>query len=87
MFPFAIFKVFVAYPYICGKPLEPNTTFAALSLINLLLEPLYFTPLVTSLLVNAFVGFRRLQSFFLAPEIEDKDEFGDLKVTDKYTIV
>ena len=77
----------MAYPYLSGKPLEPDTTFTALSLINQLLEPLYFTPLVTSLLVNAFVGFTRLQSFFLAPEIEDKDEHGALQVPDKYRLL
>ncbi len=54
--------------------MEPNTTFAALSLMNLLLEPMYFVPMVTSLLVNAFVGVRRFETFFMAPEMERSHE-------------
>ena len=57
-----------------GKTLEPNTTFAALALMNLLIEPMYFVPMINSLLVNAFVGARRLQTFFLAPETERSAE-------------
>ena len=49
-------------------------TFGALSVINLLAEPLYFVPMCTSLLVNAFVGMNRLQAFFLAPETERSHE-------------
>ena len=73
-FLFIGMQVFVSYPYITGKALEPNTTFAALALINLLIEPMYFVPMINSLLVNAFVGVRRLQAFFLAPEIERSHE-------------
>ena len=67
-------QVFVSYPYITGMPLEPNVTFAALALMNLLNEPMYFVPMVTSLLVNAFVGMNRLQAFFLSPETERSHE-------------
>lgn len=42
--------------------------------MNLLIEPLYFVPMVNSLLVNAFVGARRLQKFLLAPETERSAE-------------
>ncbi|XP_072031466.1 ATP-binding cassette sub-family C member 9-like isoform X2 [Amphiura filiformis] len=66
--------VFTSYPYITGKTLEPNTTFAALSLMNLLLEPMYFVPMVTSFLVNAFIGVRRFEAFFTAPETERSHE-------------
>ena len=63
-------------------PLQPDTTFSALALMNQLVEPMYFTPLVTSLLANAFVGVRRIRDFLLAPEIEadDSDEY-DLEPT------
>ncbi|XP_072031474.1 ATP-binding cassette sub-family C member 9-like [Amphiura filiformis] len=66
--------VYASYPYITGKTLEPNTTFAALSLMDLLLEPMYFVPMVTSLLVNAFVSVRRFEAFFTAPETERSHE-------------
>ena len=66
--------MYASYPYITGNTLEPNTTFAALALMNMLLEPMNFLPLVTSLLVNAYVGIRRLEHFFVAPEIERSHE-------------
>ncbi|XP_072031469.1 ATP-binding cassette sub-family C member 9-like [Amphiura filiformis] len=66
--------VFTSYPYITGKTLEPNTTFAALSLMTLLLEPMYFVPMVTSFLVNAYIGVRRFEAFFTAPETERSHE-------------
>ena len=64
------FQVFVSFPYLTGQPLTPASTFAALSLMNLLMEPMYFVPMVASLLVNAFVGVSRLENFFMAPETE-----------------
>ncbi|XP_072031468.1 ATP-binding cassette sub-family C member 9-like [Amphiura filiformis] len=66
--------VYISYPYFTGKPLEPNTTFAAQSLMNLLLEPMFFVPMITSLLVNAFIGVRRFEAFFAAPETERSHE-------------
>ncbi|XP_072030098.1 ATP-binding cassette sub-family C member 9-like [Amphiura filiformis] len=65
--------VFISYPYLTGLPLQPNSTFAALSFMNLLIEPMYFVPIVTSLLVNGLIGFRRLENFLKAPETENSD--------------
>ena len=42
--------------------------------MNLLIEPMYFVPMVNSLLVNAYVSGRRLQAFFLAPETERSND-------------
>ncbi len=86
-------QVYVSYPYITGKTLEPNTTFAALSLMNLLTEPMYFLPMTTSLLVNAFVGVRRFETFFMAPEMERSHEiqwteyFSKDKVTSSFLLL
>ncbi|XP_072032683.1 ATP-binding cassette sub-family C member 9-like isoform X2 [Amphiura filiformis] len=64
------FGIFASYPLISGNKLMPNNTFAAVSLINLIVEPMYFVPMVTSLSVSAFVAVGRLQKFFVAPELQ-----------------
>ncbi len=88
-----ILKVFISYPYLTGEPLQPNSTFAALSFMNLLIEPMYFVPIVTSLLVNGLIAVRRLEKFLKAPAAENSDGQWDeelrqlLKVGDVNTIL
>ena len=65
-------QIFGTYPFLNGENLTPNVAFVSFVLLNLIVDPLYNLPVVLSNLVNAIVSTRRLQTFFLAPEIGQK---------------
>ena len=80
----SISQIFGTYPVLSGKDLTPNVAFVTFVLLNLIVDPLYQLPVVLSNLVNAIVSTRRLQTFFLVPEIgqrasEDTTTDGDHK--------
>ncbi|XP_072025399.1 ATP-binding cassette sub-family C member 9-like [Amphiura filiformis] len=64
--------IFGTYPSLSGKDLTSSVAFTTFVLINLLVDPLYQMPAVLSNLVNAVVATKRLQKFFLVPEIDKK---------------
>ncbi|KAF2399882.1 multidrug resistance-associated protein 1 [Trichodelitschia bisporula] len=61
---------FTLYVMVSEKPLSVELVFPALTLFNLLTQPLTQLPMVISSVVESSVAVRRIKSFFLAKEIQ-----------------
>ncbi|XP_077980908.1 ATP-binding cassette sub-family C member 8-like [Glandiceps talaboti] len=57
-----------------STPLTPDLAFASLALFNQLVWPMAMLPNMIGYLVAAIASTRRLQSFFAATELENKDD-------------
>ena len=67
---FRIEQTFGTHTQFTGDPLTPEKAFSSLALFNQLSGPLFMLPLITTSIVNGFISARRLQSFFMAQEVE-----------------
>ncbi|XP_038067451.1 ATP-binding cassette sub-family C member 9-like [Patiria miniata] len=61
------------YTKLTGEPLTPDIAFAALSVFNQMLTPLFIMPNVFVYHINAIISTGRLRMFFEAPEIERQE--------------
>ncbi|XP_022081112.1 ATP-binding cassette sub-family C member 8-like isoform X2 [Acanthaster planci] len=61
------------YTKLTGKPLTPDIAFAALSVFNQMVTPLFVMPNVFVYHINAVISTGRLRAFFEAPEIERQE--------------
>jgi ATP-binding cassette, subfamily C (CFTR/MRP), member 1 len=62
---------FTLYVLVSSKPLSVDLVFPALTLFNLLTQPLTMLPNVISSVVESMVAVNRLRDFFLAGELQD----------------
>ncbi|XP_071492094.1 ATP-binding cassette sub-family C member 9-like [Diadema antillarum] len=62
---------FGSFTSITGNILSPGVTFTALSLFNLLTDPLFFLPFIVNRFICVLVSSRRLSTYLMAPEIEE----------------
>ncbi|XP_077982708.1 ATP-binding cassette sub-family C member 9-like [Glandiceps talaboti] len=65
---------FAAYSLVSGQVLAPEIAFSSLALFNTLRAPLVQLPLLMNVTVNALVSIKRLNHFFIAVEIEDRND-------------
>ncbi|XP_070560016.1 ATP-binding cassette sub-family C member 9-like [Ptychodera flava] len=65
---------FGLYPYLYNTPLTPEVAFSSVALFNQLNIPLMLVPMVIGFTVNTMVSVRRLRKFFIAAEIEGKED-------------
>lgn len=78
---FATIMTILAY-YFTGHALKPDVIFPILSYFNMLKLPLALLPMTISMIVDAKVALRRIQSFLLAeeltfqPELDESSELG-----------
>ncbi|XP_038068619.1 ATP-binding cassette sub-family C member 9-like [Patiria miniata] len=62
---------FGTYSALTGKPLNPDVTFSALALFNMLFLPLIFLPVSLLFVINGVVSTGRVQKFLAGPEIAE----------------
>ncbi|XP_070536378.1 ATP-binding cassette sub-family C member 8-like [Ptychodera flava] len=67
------FITFAIYSLTSPDPLTPEVAFSSLALINLIVWPMTMVPNTLGFLVNAVVGTRRLQTFFIMAELSEAE--------------
>ncbi|XP_078001329.1 ATP-binding cassette sub-family C member 9-like [Glandiceps talaboti] len=65
---------FAVYSMVTDQLLTPELAFSSLALFNTLRMPLNQLPMLMNLTVNALVSIKRLNRFFIAVEIEDRND-------------
>nr|XP_006820964.1 PREDICTED: ATP-binding cassette sub-family C member 9-like [Saccoglossus kowalevskii] len=65
---------YAVYSFVSPFPLTPELTFSSLALFQQLIMPLFVLPMTIAFTVNAIVSGRRLERYFVAPEIEENDD-------------
>ncbi|XP_077987765.1 ATP-binding cassette sub-family C member 9-like [Glandiceps talaboti] len=65
---------FAVYSFVSETPLRPDIAFSSLALFQQLILPLMLLPMTIGATVNAIVSLSRLQTFFVASEIEENKD-------------
>ncbi|XP_078001214.1 ATP-binding cassette sub-family C member 9-like [Glandiceps talaboti] len=72
---------FALYSLMTGQLFTPEIAFSSLALFNSLRIPLIQIPLIMNVTVNAYVSIQRLNQFFIAVEIEDRNDGRPPRIT------
>ncbi|CAM9019885.1 unnamed protein product [Wickerhamomyces anomalus] len=65
-------STFTTFALIENRPLSPEIVFPALSLFNLLADPVYEIPSIITALIETSVAFQRITSFLLGEELDEE---------------